>query len=185
MARHSWFGHVRCSVVLAAMLLTIAPSPGCTDERRFTSSGRPLSDELQLLKEEESVNIEPRDGKPIPPLSSEPYVMTEEDIRESGATDLPALLRRILGLDVSQGAEPDITDSRIRVESQLVANRLLFVLDGRSININTSDPLPWENIPVALSDVTRIEVWNKSASVSHEFSSYDAVIKIRTKTSER
>jgi outer membrane receptor for Fe3+-dicitrate len=185
MAQHSWFRYVQRSAVLAAVLLTIAPSPGCTNERLVTSSGRPLSDELQLLKEEESVNIEPRDGKPIPPLSSEPYVMTEEDIRESGATDLPALLRRILGLDVSQRAEPEITGSRIRAESQLVANRLLLVVDGRPIHIDTSDPPPWGNIPVALSDIKRIEVWNRSTSVGHGFSGYDAVINIRTKTSER
>lgn len=184
MARHSRFRYVQRSAILAAVLLTIAPSPGCTNERLITSSSRPLSDELQLLKEEESVNIDPRDGKPIPPLSSEPYVMTEEDIKESGATDFPSLLRSILALDVSQGVDRDI-NGRTRAESQLVANRLLLVVDGRPIHIDTSDPPPWGNIPVAVSDIKRIELWNKSVSVGHGFSGYDAVINIRTKTSER
>ena len=34
------------------------------------------------------------------------YVVTDEDIRQSGATDLPTVLRRIPGLEVMQMTEP-------------------------------------------------------------------------------
>jgi outer membrane cobalamin receptor len=169
MAQHSWFRYVQRSVVLAVVLLTIAPSPGCTDERRVTSSGRPFSYELELLKEEESVGIESREKQPIPRLSSEPYVMLEEDIRQSGATDLPALLRRILGLDVPQATGTD-------------ANRVHVVVDGRLIGIDASDVRNWKDIPVTLVDIKRLEVSKEPASAVHGINSYDVVIKITTKT---
>jgi iron complex outermembrane receptor protein len=152
-----------------------------------TPSDRVLSEELQLLREEESVSIELRDGQSISPLSSDRCLMTDEDIRKSGATDLPTLLRRILGLDIPldipQGAGPAI-DNCIRVDSRLNTNMLLLVVDGHSIRINLSDALPWETVPVTLSNISRIEVWNE-ASVIHGLYDYDAVINIRTKTPVR
>lgn len=185
MARQPRFRHAQCSAVLTAVLLMIAPGPGYTDGLA-PASDRFLSDEIEMLKEEESVSMESGDEQPISPLSSEHRVMTDEDIRESCATDLPTLLLRILGLDVPQGAEPDINGrGRARVNSHLIGNRILLVVDGRSTHIDTSDAPPWDNILVTLSDIKRIEVWNESASAIHGSNGYDAVIKIRTKTQEK
>jgi iron complex outermembrane receptor protein len=183
MARHPQFQPARHLIILTAVLLTLVPSQGRSDELA-TPSDRPLSEILQLLKEEDSVSIESRGGQRVSPLSSELFVMTDEDIRESGATDLPTLLLRMLGHDASQEAEQE-TNGRVRADSHLIANRLLLVVDGRSINIDMSDALPWKNIPVTLSDIKRIEVWNEAVSAIHGFNDYDAVINIRTKTSER
>jgi iron complex outermembrane receptor protein len=168
---------------LIAVLFTITPSPGQTDDVS-TPSDRFRSDELELLKEEESVSIESREKQPIPPSSSEPYVMTEEDIRESGVPDLPALLRRMLGFDAPQVTESDITD-RARGGSQRVANSFLVVVDGRPIHIDRSDPLMWKHVPVTLHDVHRLEMWKESVSAVSEFAGYDVVIKIITKKPEK
>ena len=183
MARHPQFQLARHLIILTAVLLTIVSGQGRSDELA-TPSDRPLSEILQLLKEEDSVSIGSRDGQRVSPLSSELFVMTDEDIRESGATDLPTLLLRMLGHDASQEAEQE-TNGRVRADSHLLTNRLLLVVDGRSINIDMSDALPWKNIPVTLSDIKRIEVWNEAVSAIHGFNDYDAVINIRTKTSER
>ena len=182
MARHPRFQPARRVLILCAILLTIVPSQGHTDDLA-TPSDRPLSEELQLLREEESVNIELRDGQPISPLSSERCLMTDEDIRKSGVTDLPTLLRLILGLDVPQGGGPAIDDC-IRVDSQFNANKLLLVVDGRSIHINLSDALPWDTVPVTLPNISRIEVWNETSAI-HGLYDYDAVINISTKTPVR
>ncbi len=182
MVRHPRFQPARRLILLTAMLLPIVPSQGHTDDLA-TPSDRPLSEELRLLREEESVSVELQDGQPISLLSSERCLMTDEDIRKTGATDLPTLLRLILGLDVPQGARPAIDDC-VRVESQLNANRLLLVVDGRSIHINLSDALPWETIPVTLQDISRIEVWNEASAI-HGLYDYNAVINISTKTPVR
>jgi iron complex outermembrane receptor protein len=164
------------------MLLPIVPSQGHTDDVAAPSD-RVLSEELQLLREEESVSIELREGQPIFPLSSRLCHMTDEDIRSSGAADLPTLLRLILGLDVPQGARPAFDDC-LRVDNQFNPNRLLLVVDGRSIHINLSDAPPWDTIPVTLPDIARIEVWNEASAI-HGLYDYDAVINISTKTPVR
>jgi iron complex outermembrane receptor protein len=180
MARHPRFRHARSSAILIAVSFTFTPSLGHTDEL-VTPSPLAINDELQLLKEEESVSMVPEDRQPILPGSSKLYVMTDEDIRESGAADLPTLLRRILGFDV-----PEVTGSEInrsaRVDNQLIANRLLVVVDGRSIHVDTSDAVSWKNIPVTLSDIKRLEMWKESASAGHGINGYRLVIKIFTKT---
>ncbi len=52
-----------------------------------------MSEELELLKEEETVSIASRYEQPISQAPSNVYVITDEDIRHSGATDLPAVFR--------------------------------------------------------------------------------------------
>src|SRR5690349_16869427 len=60
----------------------------------------PLIEELELMKEEESVSIASQYEQPISQAPLNVYVITDEDIRQSGATDIPTLLRRIPGMEV-------------------------------------------------------------------------------------
>src|SRR3989441_11408989 len=60
------------------------------------------------------------------------FVITQEDIRRSGATNIPDLLRMVPGLDVAQ-----INGSTWAIGSrgfnQQLANKLLVMVDGRSV----------------------------------------------------
>lgn len=67
-------------------------------------------EELRLLKEE-TVSIAVRHEQPISEAPSNVYVITDEDIRQSGATDIPTLLRRIPGIDVMQMSGADFNVS--------------------------------------------------------------------------
>ena len=90
------------------------------------------SEELELLKEEETVSIASRYEQPISQAPSNVYVITDEDIKQSGATDLPTVLRRVPGMEVMQVTGADFNVS-VRGDNQLVANKLLVMVDGRSI----------------------------------------------------
>jgi iron complex outermembrane receptor protein len=57
-----------------------------------------IQEELAFLKEE-NVSIAAAHEQPISQAPSNVYVITDEDIRQSGAVDLPTVLRRIPGLD--------------------------------------------------------------------------------------
>jgi iron complex outermembrane receptor protein len=181
MAQDPRLQHAQRRAVVIAVLLTITPSLGHTDDLAAPPD-QFKSDELQLLKEEESVGIELQEGHPISSLSSEPYVMLEEDIRESGATDLPALLGKILGVGVPQVTGSEI-NRRALVGSEIVSNTLLVLVDGRPIRVDRSDPLTWRNIPVTLLDIQRLEMWKESPSAVHGMSSDYVVVKIITKPS--
>src|SRR5262245_52833211 len=181
MAQYPRSRHAQPTAVLMAVVFTIMPSLGQADDAS-TPFDRFLSDELELLKEEESVSIESQKEHRIPSSSSEPYVMTEEDIRKSGVTDLSTLLRRILGLDVPQVTESEF-HRRADAERQPIAKSFLIVVDGHPTHIDTSDALAWKNIPVTLPNVQRLEMWKDSPSAVHGFQGYETVIKITTKMS--
>ncbi|HEY6972952.1 MAG TPA: hypothetical protein VI359_01485 [Nitrospiraceae bacterium] len=180
MAEYPRFRHVCRSAVLMAVWYALTPNSGHTDEV-VKPPDQILSDELQLLKEEESVDAGSQAVRPISFSSSEPYVMTEEDIRNSGAEDLPALFRRILSLALSQMAGSNINRGD-RVDDQPIANNLLVMVDGHSSYIDASDALTSMNIPVTLPEIKRLEMWKESTSPSQEANTYHLVIKISTKT---
>ena len=138
---------------------------------------------LQLLKEEETVSIASRYEQPISQSPSNVYVITDEDIRHSGATDLPTVLRRIPGLDVMQVTGADFNVS-MRGNNQLSANKLLVMVDGRSIYVDVQGSVVWKAIPVTLPEIKRIEVQKGPASVLYGFNAFDGIINIITKSPE-
>ena len=85
--------------LLAILLVAQVPFPGYAGELG-TQSNKPLIPELELIKEEETVSIASCYEQPISQAPSDIYVITDEDIRQSGATDLPTVLRRVPGIEV-------------------------------------------------------------------------------------
>src|SRR2546422_4523869 len=141
-----------------------------------------IREELLLLKEE-TVSIAVRHEQPISEAPSNVYVITDEDIRHSGATDLPTVLRRIPGLEVMQTTGADINVSA-RGDNQLFVNKMLVMVDGRSIYIDTQGIVFWKPIPVTLPEIKRIEVLIGPASVLYGFNAFDGIINIITKSPE-
>jgi iron complex outermembrane receptor protein len=167
---------------LTIVIVAQAPLPGYT-EGSSTQPSQAVVPELELIKEEETVSIASRYEQPISQSPANVYVITDEDIRQSGATDLPTVLRRIPGVDVMQTTGADINVS-IRGNNQLLANKLLVMVDGRSIYIDGSGTVYWKLIPVTLPEIKRIEVLKGPASSIYGFNAFDGVINIITKSPE-
>jgi outer membrane cobalamin receptor len=147
------------------------------------TAAAPVSEELELLKEEETVSIATRHEQPISQAPSNVYVITDEDIRHSGATDIPTILRRVPGLDVMQVTGADFNVSA-RGDNQLFANKILVMVDGRSIYIDGQGLVFWKSLPVTLPEIKRIEVLKGPASVVYGFNAFDGVINIITKSAQ-
>ena len=168
--------------MLTIVLVAQAPSPGYTEELS-TQPDQALIPELELIKEEESVSIASRYEQPISQAPSDVYVITDEDIRHSGATDLPTVLRRIPGIEVMQTTGADFNVSA-RGNNQLLANKMLVMVDGRSIFVDAQAIVYWKTIPVTLPEIKRIEVLKGPASAVYGFNAFDGVINIITKSPE-
>ena len=140
-----------------------------------------LIPELELIKEEETVSIASRYEQPISQAPSNVYVITDEDIRQSGATDLPTVLRRVPGIEVMQTTGADFNVSA-RGNNQLLANKMLVLVDGRSIFVDAQAIVYWKAIPVTLPEIKRIEVLTGPASAVYGFNAFDGVINIITKS---
>ena len=139
--------------------------------------------ELELLKEEESVSIASRYEQPISQAPSNVYVITDEDIRHSGATDLPAVLRRVPGMEVMQTTGADFNVSACG-DNQLASNKVLVMVDGRSIYVDAQGIVYWKNISLTLPEIKRIEVLKGPASSIYGFNAFNGVINIITKSPE-
>lgn len=149
----------------------------------FPPEGGLASEELALLKEEETVSIATRYEQPISQAPSNVYVITDEDIRHSGATDIPTVLRRVPGLDIMQVTGADFNVSA-RGDNQLFANKILVMVDGRSVYIDGQGLVFWKSLPVTLPEIKRIEVLKGPASVVYGFNAFDGVINIITKSAQ-
>lgn len=171
------------ATLLTATLSSFAEAEVPRSESTELSVGSSIAEELLLIKEEETVYIASRHDQPISQAPSNVYVLTDEDIRHSGATDIPTLLRRIPGLEVMQTTGADFNVS-VRGDNQLNANKLLVMVDGRSIYVDMQGGLFWKNLPVTLPEIKRIEVLKGPASVIYGFNAFDGVINIITKSPE-
>jgi iron complex outermembrane receptor protein len=168
--------------MLTIVLVAQAPLPGYTEELS-TQSDQALIPELQLIKEEETVSIASRYEQPISQAPANVYVITDEDIRYSGATDLPTILRRVPGLEVMQTTGADFNVSA-RGNNQLQVNKMLVMVDGRSIYVDAAGIVYWKLLPVTLPEIKRIEVLKGPASSVYGFNAFDGVINIITKSPE-
>jgi len=174
-------------IIVAALWLLGDPlstqaDPAWPHPRTSSTTDQQLQDEALYLKEE-TVSIASRYEQPISQAPSDVYVITGEDILNSGATDIPTLLRQVPGMEVMQMNAVDFNVS-VRGNNQLKANKLLVLVDGRSIYIDQSALVLWKFLPVALTEIKRIEILKGPASAVYGFNAFDGVANIITKSPE-
>jgi iron complex outermembrane recepter protein len=108
------------------------------------------------------------------------FVITQEDIRRSGATNIQDLLRMVPGMDVTQ-----INGSTWAIGSrgfnQQYANKLLVMVDGRSVYSPTFSGVFWDTMDLPLSDIERIEVIRGPGGTIWGANAVTGVISIFTK----
>ena len=137
---------------------------------------------MSFLKEETVVTASAQ-LQPISQAPSNIYVITAEDIRHSGATDLPTILRRVPGLSVIQLSGYEFSVSA-RGNNQAFANKVLLLIDGRSAYVDAQGVVPWLNLPIAFSEIKRIEVLKGPAAAIYGFNAFDGIVNIITKAPE-
>ncbi len=85
------------------------------------------------------------------------YVITAEDIRRSGATTLPEVLRMVPGVEVAR-INASTWAVTTRGMNGRFSNKLLVLVDGRSVYTPLFSGVYWEIQDIPLEDVDRIEV---------------------------
>jgi iron complex outermembrane recepter protein len=85
------------------------------------------------------------------------YVITHDDIARSGMTTLPELFRLVPGMQVAQINSNNWAIS-VRGFNDLWSNKLLVLIDGRSIYTRVFSGVFWSSQDIALEDIERIEV---------------------------
>jgi iron complex outermembrane recepter protein len=97
--------------------------------------------------------------KPVP-ISQSPtdvYVVTQEDIKQSGSVHLWDALREVPGLDVNTSTEGQ-ADVSMRGFGDITSNKTLLMVDGRSMYNAVQGIQLWNVIPLQPEEIERIEV---------------------------
>ncbi len=108
-------------------------------------------------------------------------IITEEDIKRSGAQSIPDILKFFPGLDVIE-----ITSSHWEVNArgfnQLLSNKMLVLVDGRSVYFDYFGGVIWQGLPIQLEDIKRIEIVRGPISALYGANAFSGVINIITKS---
>lgn len=110
------------------------------------------------------------------------YVITRDDIRRSGLTTVPEVLRMAPGLEVAR-INANIWAIGARGFNGRFGNKLLVLIDGRSVYSATFAGIYWNVQDVPLDDIERIEVIRGPGTTLWGSNSVNGVINIITKHS--
>ena len=158
-----------------------AEKTGKTDE-----SGEATETKVDLtklsLEELMNVDVTIASKKPesILDTPSAVYVLTGDDIKRSGATNIPDALRLVPGVEVAN-IDAHTWAVSIRGFNGSFANKLLVLIDGRSVYTPQYGGVYWDVQDVVLEDVDRIEVIRGPGATMWGANAVNGVINIITK----
>ena len=165
--------------ILFYISLSTIPS-AFTQERELSAS------ELKKLSIEELMNLRvtlvTRTPQKLTQSASAIQVVTGEDIRNSGATNIAEALRLVSNLQVSQMSS-NAWIIGARGFNTLFANKLLVMIDGRTVYTPLFAGVLWDVQNVLLEDVERIEVISGPGATLWGANAVNGVINIITKNS--
>ncbi len=110
------------------------------------------------------------------------FVITQDDIRRSSATTIPDLLRMVPGLQVARVDAVTWAVSARGFNSSF-SNKLLVLVDGRSVYNPLFSGVYWHTIDMPMEDIERIEVIRGPGATLWGANAVNGVINIITKNS--
>jgi len=108
------------------------------------------------------------------------YVITQEDIRRSGALTLPEVLRLAPNLQVAR-ADASQYAITARGFNSVLANKILVLVDGRTVYSPLFSGVFWEAQDMVLEDIERIEVLSGAGGTLYGSNAVNGVINIITR----
>ncbi len=142
---------------------------------------------LMGLSVEELMKIEvvtaSRSPQKISDTAAAIQVITQDDIRRSGFDTLPDILRLAPGMDVGQLGSSTWAVSA-RGFNDLFANKLLVMIDGRSLYTSLFNGVFWSSQDLLIEDIERIEVIRGPGASLWGANAVNGVINIITKSSQ-
>ncbi len=144
-------------------------------------------DDLESLTMEELMNIEfsslSKNSQSISKTPASVFVLTNEDIRRSGATTVMDAFRCVPGVNVAKLDSSKWMISMRGFQSRY-ANKLLVLIDGRSIYNPSGMGVYWDDKDLILQDIERIEFIKGPGGSLWGTNAVNGVINIITKSSD-
>jgi iron complex outermembrane receptor protein len=168
--------HDRTTLCLAAVALALLPAPTMAADAATELGALSLEDLMQV--EVTSVSKKPQKLANVPAAV---FVISDEDIRRSGANSLPEVLRLAPGMDATRFSGNRWAISA-RGFAEVFAEKLLVLVDGRNSFNPIFSGVSWQDFQFPLEDVERIEVIRGPAAAIWGSNGMNGVINIITKS---
>jgi iron complex outermembrane receptor protein len=150
----------------------------------FSARAQNPPEDLSKLSVEDLMNVEvtsvSKKEQKVSQTAAAIFVITQEDIRGSAANNIPDLLRMVPGVNVAQSSS-HIWEISIRGFNGEFSNKLLVMVDGRSVYLPGFTGVFWDVLDVPLEDIARIEVIRGPGGTTWGANAVDGVINIITK----
>ena len=173
-----------------AVLVSCAASGlmSCHGSAQAASSARSShAADLATMSLEELLNVEvtsvSRRPERLADAAASIFVISGEDIRRSGVTTLPEALRLAPNLHVAQ-AHASGYAINARGLNNSGANKLLVLIDGRSVYTPLFSGVFWDVQDVVLEDVERIEVISGPGGTLWGTNAVNGVINVITRSAK-
>ena len=161
--------------------LAISSTAFCTESEHQQTGGGLSGLTLQELGDVE-VTTESKEPEEVWNTPAAIFVITQEDIRRSGATSIPEVLRLAPGVEVAR-MDSDHWAVGIRGFGSQFSKAVLVLIDGRSVYTPLFAGVYWQLQNVLLDDVERIEIIRGPGGTIWGANAVDGVINIVTKSS--
>jgi iron complex outermembrane receptor protein len=161
--------------LLVIVGLAAVPSPGLA-QSGARDLGQASIEELMNIEITSASRKEQRAGD----VAAAVFVITQDDIRRSGMTTIPDLLRLAPGVEVAQINSNKWAVS-VRGFNGLYANKLLVLVDGRTIYNRIFSGVFWDTEDLVIDDIDRIEVIRGPGAAIWGANAVNGVINIVTK----
>jgi len=168
-------GHSK-RVFLSAAILAILAVPAWPQQTATDLTNQSLENLMGM----EVTSVSKKEQK-MSQVATAIFVITQEDIRRSGATNIPDLLRMVPGLDVAQ-INANTWAISVRGFNLQFANKLLVLIDGRAVYTPLFGGVNWDTQDLPLEDIDRIEVIRGPGGTVWGANAVNGVIDIITKS---
>jgi len=173
---------VSLSSILAALLCSTWVCAQTPDTASSPRTLKKLSLE-ELMALEVTVTSVSRRPEKLSETASAIQVITQDDIRRSGATSLPEALRLASNLEVAQIDSHQWAISA-RGFNSTTSNKLLVLIDGRTVYTPLYAGVFWDVQDTLLEDIDRIEVISGPGATLWGANAVNGVINITTKKAQ-
>lgn len=162
---------------LASILMALPAHAGFADVREMADLSIEELANIQIV----SVSKKP---EPLVSAAASVFVITSDDIRRSGANSVPEALRLAPNLQVAMSATSAyaITARGLNGSNNSAPNKLLVLIDGRSVYSPFFSGVFWDAQDLMLDDVERIEVVSGPGGTLWGVNAVNGVINIITRS---
>lgn len=180
MSSSNRFKRAASGCLVVALALSSAQAANQVPEDENLPDLTALSVEQLMNLDVTSVMKVPTDVSHVPAAI---YVLSNEEIRRTGATSIPEALRVVPGLHVAK-VDGNKWAVSVRGFSSQFVNKLLVLVDGRSVYNPLFSGVWWDQQDVMMDDIERIEVIRGPGASLWGANAVNGVINIITKSAK-